>query len=329
MSFRLICVAVDPGDADRIADLLEQCDPRSTWRSPAGQAEEQEQEQIFAVVHVTAVQEVMDRIAGALEDRDGWRLMAQSLEAVLPEAESDEELETVAARNATAAREEIFTQISEDAVLTPDFLILVGIATFVAAIGLSNDNIPVVIGSMVIAPLLGPILAFAFGTALGNRQLLVSSVRSLSAGLGVAVATGLLLGLIVPSDMESPLLNYSRQLGIEELALPVASGAAAGLMVARGRVSALVGVMVAAALLPPLSAFGLLIGHGSWAQGLRALAVVGINIVAITLSAQLVLLAKGVRPRRYLSDRHRNSIRINIAVCAGLLASAAAAVLYF
>lgn len=321
MAFRLLHIAVSDEDADVLCEKISALDPQNMWRGPRNS--DDQAGQVFVVVHTTQQQEMMDTISEAMEGRDDWRLVVHHLEAILPEIDDEERLREQEEQNTVAAREEIFTQVRQDARVTNDYLVLTALATVVAAIGLNSDQVAVVIGAMVIAPLLGPILAFAFGTALGNRNLLWDSGKSFAVGMLVSVAVGGTLGMLIPVNLDSTLLTFDQSLGIYTLALPVASGAAAGLMVARGRVSALVGVMVAAALLPPVSAFGLLLGGGEHWQAARALATVAINVVAITLAAQVVFLTKGVRPRRYLDERHKNSVRTNIGVLAGLLLVAA------
>lgn len=324
MAFRLLHISLDSADVDRVCDCIESLEPQNLW--VAGTSETDAPSQVFAVVHTTRQQEVMDAVAEALEGRSDWRMLVQDLRATLPEIEDEDRRARNERQTQLAAREEIFAQVKAESRITVDYLVLTALATVVAAIGLNSDQVAVVIGAMVIAPLLGPILAFSFGTALGNRALLRDSALSFAGGLAVSVLVGGALGFVVPVNLDSALLNYTEPLGLTTLALPVASGAAAGLMVAQGRVSALVGVMVAAALLPPVSAFGLLLGAGEHVQAARALSTVAINVIAITLAAQVVFVAKGVRPRKYLGESHKSSIRLNIGTCLFLVVGAGVAI---
>ena len=219
-----------------------------------------------------------------------------------------------------AAREEIDVDVSRGAVLSLDYLLMVALATIVAAIGLSSGQVAVVIGAMIIAPLLGPILAFSFGTALGNRKLLWLSAKSFGAGLAVSLMAGGILGMFLPPGLDAGLVNFENPLGLTTAALPLASGAAAALMVTQNNAPALVGVMVSAALLPPLAAIGLLIGGGEYEQALRAAATVTANIVAITLAAQVIFVWKGIRPRGWLTDSRETSLRWNLVIWVLLLA---------
>ena len=75
--------------------------------------------------------------------------------------------------------------------------------------------------------------------------------------------------------------------------------AAAALSLVSGVSSALVGVMVAVALLPPAAAVGLFLGQANWTAAEGSALLLGINIVCVNIAAKLVLLARGYRPRRY------------------------------
>ncbi|MAM63541.1 TIGR00341 family protein [Maritimibacter sp. UBA3975] len=317
MSDRLIQIVAAKKHVDTISDCFEDLPEKDWYCFPAG---EDDRQVIIAALDHVDMQDVLDKIAEALDGQDGWTLHALTTEASLPEVEDEDETERVAQEENANAREEIYSDIRQNTALTVDYLVMTGLATVVAAIGLLQDQVAVVIGAMVIAPLLGPILAFAFATTLGTVPLMWIALRALGAGLGVGVAAGVALGFVVPFNGESSLMAYDGSLSLMTVALPLASGAAAALMVAGGQTSGLVGVMVAAALLPPLAAFGLLLGNGSYVPAVRALATVVINIAAINLAALAVFRVKGVRPRDWQSDTHQTSIRVSFAIAAAVVA---------
>ncbi|SLN14687.1 hypothetical protein AQS8620_00237 [Aquimixticola soesokkakensis] len=326
MPDRLIQLVVRKDDSQTICDCLGDLHAQDWWRTDC--VGDLDRQVFYIALHKADAQATIDAISEAMEDRENWRLYSLATEANLPEIVDEEEVERLAQQETSATREEIYGDIRDGASLTTDYLLMTALATCVAAIGLNTGQVAVVIGAMVIAPLLGPILAFAFGTTLGNLALLKVSARSLLAGLGVSVAVGTLLGQIYPAGsnaMDSGMMDYSGVLGLHTVILPLASGAAAALMVAGNKQSGLVGVMVAAALLPPLAGFGLLLGSGNFTMGLRALASVIANIVAINLAAQVVFYVKGIRPRRWNSADHATSVRTSLMVSAALVALVAAA----
>jgi uncharacterized hydrophobic protein (TIGR00341 family) len=195
----------------------------------------------------------------------------------------------------------------------------------VAAIGLLADNVAVVVGAMVIAPLLGPNLAFALGTALGDARLMRESVLSLLAGLLLAVALSMALGLLWPHETESREIMMRTHVGIDSVALALASGAAAALSLTSGLSSVLVGVMVAVALLPPAATLGLMLGHGDMTNATGAGLLLAINIVCVNLACKLVFWLKGIRPRVWWEKEKarrgmRNSVIAWILTLAALIA---------
>lgn len=323
MSDRLIQIVVDKEHVDTITGCLEELPEEHWYCFPSG---EDDRQVIIASLDHVDMQEVLDSISDAMDGKEGWTLHAIPTEASLPNTQDEEKEERIAQAESANAREEIYTDIRQNTALTVDYLVMTALATVVAAIGLLQDQVAVVIGAMVIAPLLGPILAFAFATTLGTVPLMWIALRALGAGLGVGVFAGMALGFVVPFNGESSLMAYDGSLTLMTVALPLASGAAAALMVAGGQTSGLVGVMVAAALLPPLAAFGLLLGNGSYIPAVRALATVIINIAAINLAALVVFRVKGVQPRDWNSEQHKTSIRISLGIAAAVVAVLAIAV---
>lgn len=105
------------------------------------------------------------------------------------------------------------------------------------------------------------------------------------------------------------------RVGFDGLVLALAAGAAAALSLTTGVSSALVGVMVAVALLPPAAAIGLLLGAGHREQAIAAALLLAINIVCVNLSAQIVFVLRGVTPRTWFEKRAaRRAVLINAGV---------------
>lgn len=174
------------------------------------------------------------------------------------------------------------------------------LSTVVASIGLIEDNVAVVIGAMVIAPLLGPNLALSLATALGDLSLMRRSVQTLSAGILFAVALSAGLGMLWPSDPMSREIILRTEVSLDAVALALASGAAAALSLTTGLSSILVGVMVAVALLPPAATMGLMLGIGNIGLALNAGLLLAINIVCVNLASKIVFLVKGIQPRTWV-----------------------------
>lgn len=261
-------------------------------------------------------QSLLDNLQHGLEPHSDWRITVASLDVTIPDLPEPKD-EKKAARTQNT-REELYVQVSSGAKLDRDYLIMVALSTIVAAIGLTSDGVAAVIGAMVIAPLLGPIMGFAMGAALGEAALIRRGLASFGAGIALALAISLLLAFIIPPNWESRELMSRAEVRLDGLALAMAAGGAAALSVARGASSALVGVMVAAALLPPASAVGLFAGYGQGGLALRAALLLSLNVAALILSALIVFRARKIRPRRWIEQKHaERAIWIN-AMLSGL-----------
>jgi len=180
---------------------------------------------------------------------------------------------------------------------------LVVLSAIVAAIGLLEDNVAVIIGAMVIAPLLGPNIALALSTALADKDLMVKSLVANFAGAGLTIGLGCLIGYFWSGDILSEEIMSRTTVGYDAIILAVASGTAGVLSLTAGVSSVLVGVMVAVALMPPAVAVGILLGAGYSGLAKGAAILLGVNIVCINLSAKIVLFLKGVRPRTYTEQK--------------------------
>jgi uncharacterized hydrophobic protein (TIGR00341 family) len=289
--------------------------------------EQQDRRMISVYLHDNTGQKLMDQIQHALENEKDWRVVLSRIEATLPTIdETPEEKRSV---QRSAIREEIYTDVSRGAQLNTDYLVLVTLSTIVAAIGMNANGVAAVIGAMVIAPLLGPILALTLGVALGDTRLLTNAVQTLFGGIGIALVVSVLISFVVPIDLSSRELISRAEVRLDGLALAMAAGGAAALSLARGQSSVLVGVMVAAALLPPGAAIGLFAGDGRFDLAMRAGLLLVLNIAALVLASLIVFRLKRIRPRGWIEQQHAvRSFWINVVITVVLLALSAAVIVY-
>ncbi|MGD8910917.1 MAG: TIGR00341 family protein [Chromatiales bacterium] len=289
---KLIEVIAQSGSSatvSKIAEIYKARDFRLGWEGEDGRLA------MRMLVADEKVQPALDALQTVLGAHASARIIVLPVDATLPSGKSDQEK---AEDKASTTREAMYALVDKNARLDVNFVVLVMLSTVVAAIGLVEDNVAVVIGAMVIAPLLGPNLAFGLGTALGDVQLMQKSLKSLLAGIAIAIALSFTIGLFWPFADSSELLARTN-VGMDSLALALASGAAAALSLTTGLPSVLVGVMVAVALLPPAATVGLTLGHGQAEYALGAALLLAANIVCINLAAKLVFLIKGIQPRTW------------------------------
>ena len=317
---KLLSILADARDAERIAAIADACaaeEFRLDALVPSGH------QSMRMLVSDDRVQSVLDQLAPLVEGFAGARVLVMPVEVSLPQ-QSDEERKKE--DTALAAREALYASAEKSARLDVDYLVLVVLSTIVAAIGLLEDNVAVIIGAMVIAPLLGPNMAFGLGTALGDTGLMRSALLSLMVGILVAAGISVVIGLLWPWESYSAELVARTDVGWDSVALALASGAAAALSMTTGLSSVLVGVMVAVALLPPAATFGMMVGAGKWQLAAGAGLLLAVNIVCVNLACKLVFLVKGIEPRAWWQKKsaHRSMvIYISVWVLTLLLLSLA------
>lgn len=254
------------------------------------------------------VQEVLDTLQSVLGAQPYAKILVVPLEVALPPPPEDERAKE---DSASAAREQLYEEMEKSVLINLNFFVLVVLSTIVAAIGLIESNVAVVIGAMVIAPLLGPNLALGFGTALGDIKLMKKSLNANIAGIGLALALSVAIGILLPFDPASKELMSRTVVGLGSVVLALASGAAAAMSLTTGLSSVLVGVMVAVALLPPAVTMGLMLGHGQFNLATGAALLLAVNMVCVNLAAKVVFFVKGVRPRRWLEKEKARRAMIN------------------
>ena len=196
-------------------------------------------------------------------------------------------------------RVELSTRIQTSSRWDFDFVALILLSTLIAALGLIQNSVAVVIGAMLVAPLMTPIVATGLGLAQANLRLMHVGVRTVFRGFATAFALGMVVGWLgFPDTIPSEIHNRAHP-NINDLVIAFVSGIAAAYALGRPNLlSALPGVAIAAALVPPLAVSGMAIAVGQFTLGLGALLLFLTNIVAITLGTTLTFRAVGIRTVR-------------------------------
>jgi len=327
MTERLIVVTADPGHVDTIIAMAEQVGVLDWYVYPGDDG--RPRQAVHLLVGLERRQTVLDKLQTILSATEGWRITILPVEATVPRHEEEEEKAKAKAKAkaegpAGETREELYNDVARNAKLDGNFVVFAVLSTVVAAIGMIEDNVAVVIGAMVIAPLLGPNLAFGLGVALGDRMLMGRSLLTNVAGVTITLAVCAAIGLVWPIDLASEELISRTDVGFDGIALALASGAAAAISLTTGLRSALVGVMVAVALLPPAAAIGLMLGAGQMALAYGAALLLAVNVVCVNMATQVAFVLRGVTPRTWFEkEAARRAVWINAAVWLVLLGALA------
>ena len=313
MSLKILEVIVDQSDVELIVDIAKQHEVLDYWYAPeSGEG----RSHIRLLVRPEKRQIVMDALQSVLGVTENARVVIQPVEAVWPLPEKEPASEKSAETSRTqVTREELYSEIDRGARLDSNFFLLTFLSTVVASIGLIENSVAIIIGAMVIAPLLGPNIALALGTALGDSELMWRALKTNLSGIITAFILSCVIGYLWISPVDSAELTSRTNVGLDGIGLALASGAAAALSLTTGLSSVLVGVMVAVALLPPIATAGLMLGSEQYQGAIGAGLLLAVNIVCINLSAKLVFLFKGVRPRTW-SEKHKasQSVRLYLAI---------------
>jgi uncharacterized hydrophobic protein (TIGR00341 family) len=285
----------------------------------------EQQTLVRVLLQVEYTEPFMDRLEEILAGTD-FRAMLVSVEATIPRLEADREKRTAAELAASKeagtdaapgpriSREELYQQVNEGAQLTRTFVVLVALSAVVAAVGVAYDNITVVIGAMVIAPLLGPNVALSLATTLGDTDLAKFAAKTNIVGILVTLAVAIPIGFLVEVDPRVAEIQTRIHVQLKDVVLALASGSAGVLSMAAGASAALIGVMVAVALLPPLVTFGLLVGAGHTQAAMGALLLFITNVICVNLAGIVTLLAQNVRPRTWWEEgRAKKATKIAIS----------------
>jgi uncharacterized hydrophobic protein (TIGR00341 family) len=268
--------------------------------------------------------DLLDRHFAALP---GFRAVLLPVDATLPRIEEKprDEAEAGAARVpriGRVSREELYAAVTDGLEVSAVYLAMIVFSTTVATVGLHRDNVAIVIGAMVMAPLLGPNVALSLATTLGDLPLARRSIVVGAAGLVVALGLSAALGSLFPPELTLREIAVRTRVDLGDVVLGLASGSAAALSFTSGVPAVLVGVMVAVALLPPTVVLGMLLGAGDRTGAAGAALVLVTNIICVNLAGVATFLVLGVQPSGWWEARQaRRAARIVLAAWLLLLAS--------
>lgn len=303
MALRMLEVTLPADRLDAVCEALEENGVIDLWRVEA------EGDRGFARVLVPheRVESVSDLLVDRLGDLPHFRIVVLSVEATLPapdevEGEARDDEGSGEKRPARVSREELYQDLEPSIQVTWVYIATVVLSTVVAAVGLLRDDVAVIIGAMVIAPLLGPNVALSLSATLGDLDLARRAVRTNLAGVATALVLAVALGVLLHVDPAMPQIASRTRVGLADLALALAAGSAGTLAYTTGLSGAVIGVMVAVALLPPLVVAGLLVGAGFFAESVAAFTLLVANVTCVNLAGVATFLAQRVRPRGWWEE---------------------------
>jgi uncharacterized hydrophobic protein (TIGR00271 family) len=208
-------------------------------------------------------------------------------------------------------REEVLDELELASSPGFDYFLLVVLSCSIATFGLLTDSAAVIIGAMLVAPLMSPILGLSLASVAGEQRMFRNAVLALIEGVILAVTLSTILGWlaqVLPFDVlviiPKEILARTRPSPFD-LGIALAGGAAAAYALAQPRISAaLPGVAIATALMPPLCTVGIGISLGDLGIALGASLLFFTNLAAISFAGIMVFAALGFRPLQLGSGRN-------------------------
>ena len=183
---------------------------------------------------------------------------------------------------------ELFHILRDDAKLNTQYLTLMFLSTMLAAIGLFADSAAVVIGAMVLAPLMTPIVAFSMGILRGEEDMIKSALFKVFIGVLVAISASALMSIILPQVNLTGELKSRINPTLLDLAVAIFSGIAAAYSKSHKSIrDSLAGVAIAVALVPPLATAGIGLGRGDFYVFYGAFLLFFTNLIGISLAATI------------------------------------------
>jgi uncharacterized hydrophobic protein (TIGR00271 family) len=192
-------------------------------------------------------------------------------------------------------RKQLVGQIAVGAEGGVDFLVMMLLAATLASLGLLEGSTAVVIGAMLVAPLMGPLLAAGFALAQGNLQLFRDALGVSALGVFIGLAASLFIGALNPGFEPSMEIEARGDPDVLDLLIALASGMVAAYAMGRSNMAGkLAGVAIAAALLPPLAVIGISLTNDNLFVAGNAAILFATNLVAIILGASLIFRLLGL-----------------------------------
>ncbi len=325
MALRLIEMLAPVSDQDVVDELLEgDSEVMDFWYDWVSK----KQILVKMIVSVENSQSVLDKLQDEFSDRPGFRLLLFEVKATYPVVDKEEDKEEEPKKSGIS-REELYASISDHTECSRFYMLLIVISAIVAALGVLRNDIALIIGAMVIAPLFGPNIALSLATTLADYELGRKALKANLFGILIAFLLALAIGMLLEVDPDIPQIVSRSSLGLGDIVLALAAGIAGAIAFTRSLLEPLIGVMVALALLPALVTSGLLLGAGYTYLSIGAFSLFFVNLIGINLSGVVTFMAQGIGPREWWNaDKAKKASHQAIVIWISLLLILMAVIIY-
>jgi len=191
----------------------------------------------------------------------------------------------------------LFTNLREESKLSQNFMVLLMLATMIATFGLFINSSSVIIGAMLLAPLMQPIVSLSMGVLRQDTTLEINGAKTIAIGVLSVLATAALIALFTPMERLTTEMAGRLSPTILDLFVAIVSGAAAAYAKSNEKIlGSLAGVAIAVALVPPIAVAGIGVGWADWSMFSTAFLLFITNLVGIVLAAAFTFAMLGFSP---------------------------------
>jgi len=191
----------------------------------------------------------------------------------------------------------LFTSLREESRVTQSFMVLLILATMIATFGLFINSSSIIIGAMLLAPLMQPIVSLSMGVLRQDVTLEMDGFKTITIGILAVLATAALIAVFTPMEHLTSEMAGRLSPTILDLFVAIISGAAAAYAKSNEKIlGSLAGVAIAVALVPPIAVAGIGIGWGDWSMFSTAFLLFITNLVGIVLAAAFTFAMLGFSP---------------------------------
>ncbi|MCQ6277271.1 TIGR00341 family protein [Bacillus sp. V3B] len=314
MDLQLIEAYIPDKHFEKVNETLQKHHHVSYWVSTASK----ERKLIRVLVETKNTEDILNYLENATNVVEGFEVLlfpVQTYITRLTEEEQEQqkkESEAESTKLQRASRQELLGSIKNSSHITLNYTLLVILSSIVVTIGFIKNSEAVIIGAMVIAPMLGPVISIAFASIMGDFKLIRHSSFTLLYAIMIVIGISILLTFFLPTPIDSTEFASRTHVNLSDIVLALASGTAGALSILNRLPGALVGVMVAVALLPPTVVLGMTIGEAMWQEAYGSMLLLMGNINSVVLAAIMVFSLSGIRPVKWKDvDRAKTSRRLS------------------
>lgn len=207
---------------------------------------------------------------------------------------------------------ELFKSLRADAKIDRIYIVLMALSTMLATVGLYSNSASVIIGAMLLAPLMAPIISLAMGILRNDERMLKNSSFKIFCGIIIALLASALIALLFPHKP----VTYEMQARLNPTLLDLAVAILSGIAGAYSKsfkeiIQSLAGVAIAVALVPPLAVAGTGIGRLDFYFFFQAFLLFATNLIGIVLAASFTFTLLGYSS----AVRNKRNIGIVLLIC--------------